>query len=41
MKTGLSESLQIVLGILLASVGLKAFLIPNGFLDGGVTGIAI
>ena len=41
MKTGLSETLQIVLGILLASVGLKAFLIPNGFLDGGVTGIAI
>jgi uncharacterized membrane-anchored protein YitT (DUF2179 family) len=29
------------LGILLASIGLKAFLLPNGFLDGGVTGIAI
>jgi len=28
-------------GILLASIGLKAFLLPNGFLDGGVTGIAI
>ncbi|WP_025740622.1 YitT family protein [Aquimarina pacifica] len=35
------ECVQIALGILLASVGLKAFLLPNGFLDGGVTGIAI
>jgi uncharacterized membrane-anchored protein YitT (DUF2179 family) len=35
------ESLQIGLGIVLASIGLKAFLLPNGFLDGGVTGIAI
>jgi len=25
----------------MASIGLKAFLLPNGFLDGGVTGIAI
>lgn len=32
---------QIALGILLASIGLKAFLLPNHFLDGGVTGIAI
>lgn len=35
------ESIQISLGIVLASIGLKAFLLPNGFLDGGVTGIAI
>ena len=35
------ESAQICLGIILASIGLKAFLLPNGFLDGGVTGIAI
>jgi uncharacterized membrane-anchored protein YitT (DUF2179 family) len=35
------EYLQIFLGIVLASIGLKAFLLPNGFLDGGVTGIAI
>lgn len=35
------ESLQICFGIVLASIGLKAFLLPNGFLDGGVTGIAI
>ena len=37
----ISEYLQIGFGILLASIGLKAFLLPNGFLDGGVTGIAI
>lgn len=36
-----SEYFQILLGIILASIGLKAFLLPNGFLDGGVTGIAI
>ena len=36
-----SEYFQIALGIVLASIGLKAFLLPNGFLDGGVTGIAI
>ncbi len=35
------EYLQIGFGIVLASIGLKAFLLPNGFLDGGVTGIAI
>lgn len=32
---------KILFAILLASVGLKAFLLPNGFLDGGVTGLAI
>jgi uncharacterized membrane-anchored protein YitT (DUF2179 family) len=36
-----SEVFQISAGILLASIGLKSFLLPNGFLDGGVTGIAI
>lgn len=36
-----SEYGQILIGIAIASVGLKAFLLPNGFLDGGVTGIAI
>ncbi len=37
----LLEFIQILAGIALASIGLKAFLIPNGFLDGGVTGISI
>ncbi|UYQ92890.1 YitT family protein [Chitinophaga horti] len=31
----------IAIGVLLASVGLKCFLLPNGFLDGGVTGISL
>jgi len=29
------------IGILFAGLGLKGFLLPNGFLDGGVTGIAL
>ena len=37
----ISEYIQIAFGIVLASIGLKAFLLPNGFLDGGVTGIAL
>lgn len=41
MKNKISEYVQILIGIVLASIGLKAFLLPNGFLDGGVTGIAI
>ncbi len=41
MRSLIKEYGQIALGILLASIGLKAFLLPNQFLDGGVTGIAI
>jgi uncharacterized membrane-anchored protein YitT (DUF2179 family) len=41
MKQLFSEVIQIMLGVLLASIGLKVFLLPNGFLDGGVTGLAI
>jgi len=41
MKRNLSEFVQIAIGIFLASLGLKLFLLPNGFLDGGATGIAI
>ena len=41
LKQILSEGFQISIGVILASIGLKAFLLPNGFLDGGVTGIAI
>lgn len=40
-KALLSEIFQLLLAIVLASIGLKAFLLPNGFLDGGATGIAI
>lgn len=35
------EFFQLAIAIMLASIGLKAFLLPNGFLDGGVTGISI
>ncbi|MBL4669718.1 MAG: YitT family protein [Flavobacteriales bacterium] len=31
----------IALGIVLAGFGLKGFLLPNGFIDGGVTGISL
>ncbi|MCI5055497.1 MAG: YitT family protein [Flavobacteriales bacterium] len=41
LKESLLEYLQIALSIVLASIGLKAFLLPNGFLDGGATGISI
>ncbi|WP_299017639.1 YitT family protein [uncultured Polaribacter sp.] len=37
----LNEYFQIFIGVVLTSLGLKAFLLPNGFLDGGVTGIAL
>lgn len=29
------------LGVVLAAIGLKGFLVPNGFTDGGVTGISL
>lgn len=41
IKSTIIELIQIAFAILLASIGLKAFLLPNGFLDGGVTGIGI
>lgn len=41
LKNNFYEYFQIFIGIILTSLGLKAFLLPNGFLDGGVTGIAL
>lgn len=35
------EYFMIVLGIGVAGFGLEGFLIPNGFIDGGITGIAL
>ena len=35
------DSFFILLGILLATFGLKGFLLPNSFIDGGVTGISL
>ncbi len=37
----LTESFLILLGVLSASFGLGAFLLPNSFLDGGVMGISL
>jgi uncharacterized membrane-anchored protein YitT (DUF2179 family) len=31
----------VVLGVFLAAFGLKGFLLPNGFIDGGVTGLSL
>lgn len=41
MKTELKNILYILIGILSASFGLKGFLLPQGFLDGGAMGIAL
>ncbi|UOQ76499.1 YitT family protein [Hymenobacter sp. 5516J-16] len=32
---------MLVTGVFCAALGLKAFLLPNGFIDGGVTGISL
>ena len=37
----LRDALLILIGIVSASFGLKGFLLPNGFIDGGVTGISL
>jgi uncharacterized membrane-anchored protein YitT (DUF2179 family) len=37
----LKDSLYMALGMLSAGFGLKGFLLPNGFIDGGVTGISL
>lgn len=41
LKKNVQDIFLITLGILSASLGLKGFLIPNGFIDGGVTGISL
>ncbi len=35
------DFLSIIAGVLSASFGLESFLIPNGFIDGGITGISL
>lgn len=37
----LKDALFITIGVLAAGFGLKGFLLPNGFIDGGVTGISL
>jgi len=41
VKENIKSVLLIALGIFSASFGLKGFLIPNHFIDGGVTGISL
>lgn len=41
IREGVGTGVMITLSVLCATFGLKAFLLPNGFLDGGVTGLAI
>ncbi|MEO5649320.1 MAG: YitT family protein [Ginsengibacter sp.] len=36
-----ADALLIVLGVVLAAFALKGFLVPNGFFDGGITGISL
>jgi uncharacterized membrane-anchored protein YitT (DUF2179 family) len=38
-KTG--KWLLVLVGVFLAAFGLKGFLLPNGFIDGGVTGLSL
>ncbi|MGQ9818389.1 MAG: YitT family protein [Candidatus Kapaibacteriales bacterium] len=37
----LSKIFFLILGVFSASFGLKSFLLPNKFIDGGVTGISM
>ncbi len=37
----ISDAFMIFIGIISAGFGLKGFLLPNGFLDGGATGISL
>jgi uncharacterized membrane-anchored protein YitT (DUF2179 family) len=37
----IKDAVFIVVGVCLATIGLKGFLLPNGFLDGGTMGVAL
>ncbi len=41
MTRELLNAILIFLGILSAGLGLKGFLLPSGFIDGGVTGVSL
>lgn len=41
LKDTVRDIFMIILGIVSAGFGLKGFLLPNGFLDGGATGISL
>lgn len=40
-STVIQDTIYLVLGVLSASFALKSFLVPNHFLDGGITGISL
>ncbi|RYZ20724.1 MAG: YitT family protein [Chitinophagaceae bacterium] len=40
-RNGVIDVFQVLLGVLSAGFGLKGFLLHNGFIDGGVTGISL
>lgn len=41
IEHGLWDIGSLLLGVLSAAFGLEAFLVPNGFIDGGITGISL
>ncbi|MEM6515233.1 MAG: YitT family protein [Bacteroidota bacterium] len=41
LSHGLKEFVFVILGVLSAGFGLKGFLLPNHFIDGGATGISL
>ena len=41
MKQQIVTAIFMILGVILATIGLKGFLIPNHFIDGGVTGLSM
>ncbi|MBS9768695.1 MAG: YitT family protein [Flavobacteriaceae bacterium] len=41
LRKDITNVMYILLGVLMASIGLKGFLLPNDFLDGGAMGIAL
>lgn len=40
-RRNLQDFIVMSIGVIMASIGLKAFLLPNGFLDGGAMGVAL
>jgi len=41
IKHEISDFIYLIIGVLAATFGLKGFLLPNSFIDGGVTGISL
>jgi uncharacterized membrane-anchored protein YitT (DUF2179 family) len=37
----IQDSISIILGVIIAGIALKCFLVPNHFFDGGITGISL